>query len=199
MLLYVGRLDKEKNLDLVLKALALMPADLPLHFAVAGNGAARQSLERLRAVLGLAGRVTFLGFVPDEDLPALYSAAHCFVMAGTAELQSIATMEAMASGVPVLAADAVALPELVRHGHNGFLFEPGNAEMLSEQLTRVFGDLDLRDRMGRESLDIIQAHAVERTMQTFEAAYRNMIQDGVPVRPAAFRRRAKRLIASFSN
>ena len=199
LLLYVGRLDKEKNLDLVLKALSMVSADVTLHFAVAGNGASRQSLEKLSAGLGVRERVTFLGFVPDMDLPALYSAAQCFVMAGTAELQSIATMEAMASGLPVVAADAVALPELVQTERNGFLFEPGNAAMLSELLTRVFTDPALRDRMGRESLDIIQAHAVERTMGTFEAAYQAVIQDGARRSPAVTRRRAKRLTASVSN
>jgi len=196
LLLYVGRLDKEKNLDLVLQALAMLPVEVPIHLAMAGTGARRQELEKIAARLGIAGRVTFLGFVPDEDLPALYSAAHCFVMAGTAELQSIATMEAMASGLPVLAADAVALPELVRPGRNGYLFEPGNGEMLAGQINLVFTDRGLRDSMGRESLVIIQEHAVERTVQKFEALYSAAVHESIPVRQYPARHTAKRLIPS---
>ncbi|MFH0915625.1 MAG: glycosyltransferase [bacterium] len=171
LLLYVGRLDKEKNLDLVLRALALVPKEVPIHFAIAGTGARREQLEKFAVELRLGERATFLGFVPDQDMPALYCAAHCFVMAGTAELQSIATMEAMASGLPVLAVDAVALPELVHTGENGYLFERGNADMLSAQMRRLFTDPGLHRSMAQESLRIIQEHAVDRAIDEFEASY----------------------------
>jgi 1,2-diacylglycerol 3-alpha-glucosyltransferase len=180
LLLYVGRLDKEKNLDLVLRALARVPEEVPIHFALAGRGARRPELERLVADLHLADRVTFLGFVPDEDMPALYCAAHCFVMAGTAELQSIATMEAMASGLPVLAVDAVALPELVHDGENGFLFGRGDGSMLSEQMRALFSDHELHRSMSRESLRIIQKHAVDQAMDEFEALY-DSVTTGEPL------------------
>jgi 1,2-diacylglycerol 3-alpha-glucosyltransferase len=171
LLLYVGRLDKEKNLDMVLRALTQVPGEVPMHFAIAGTGALRGRLEKLVARLRLGERVTFLGFVPDEDLPALYCDAHCFVMAGTAELQSIATMEAMASGLPVLAVDAVALPELVHDGENGYLFERDNVLMLSAQMRNIFTQRELRQSMAQESLSIIQRHAADRTVGEFEALY----------------------------
>ena len=117
-------------------------------------------------------------------------------MAGTAELQSIATMEAMASGLPVLAANAVALPELVRPGSNGCLFEPGNPEMLSEQITLLFTDRQKRDAMAKESLRLIQAHAVERTMQKFEASYAACARETAPAWSPSIRRRARRVVAS---
>lgn len=176
LLLYVGRLDREKNLDVVLRALSQVPDEVPVHFAMAGSGALREQLQENAEALGVRHRVTFLGFVPDEDLPALYCAADAFVLAGTAELQSIATMEAMASGLPVLAADAVALPELVHHGRNGYLFTPGDSVMLAEQLTDLFSDAGLRRRMGQESLRMVQKHAVAKTMEAFEAAYVEAMQ-----------------------
>jgi 1,2-diacylglycerol 3-alpha-glucosyltransferase len=74
------------------------------------------------ANLGLMNRVTFLGYLP-EDTPRLYRIADLFIIASVTELQSIVTMEAMASGLPVIAADAMALPELVRHGENGSCFQ----------------------------------------------------------------------------
>jgi len=197
LLLYVGRLDWEKNLDLVLQAVALLPSPVPIHFATAGTGARREALERLAVELGMAKRVTFLGFVPDEDLPALYAGAHAFVIAGTAELQSIATMEAMASGLPVLAADAVALPELVHPGENGYLFAPGNAESLCDQMRRLFTDCDLRDRMGQESLRIIQDHTLGRTMEKFETLYTAAAGERTPAWSQPGAGRAKSLVPSF--
>jgi 1,2-diacylglycerol 3-alpha-glucosyltransferase len=116
--LYVGRLDGEKGVDVLLHAVSLLGRDSMI-LGIAGKGAARLALEELARTLGLGDRVRFLGFVPDEDLPALLNSADLFAMPSTAELLSIATLEAMACGRPVLAARARALPELVSDGDNG--------------------------------------------------------------------------------
>ena len=94
-------------------------------------------------------------------------------MPGIAELQSIATMEALASGLPVVAANAMALPHLVRDGVNGYLFEPGSAVSLSERLGAILTMSDEeREVFGRASLYVIQAHDIQRTLSIFEAMYR---------------------------
>ncbi len=173
-LLFVGRLDKEKNVDVVLRAVALAK-DADFHFVVAGHGAEQNKLQRLAKTLGIEGRVTFTGFVPDELLPHLYAAADCFVNAGTAELQCIVAMEAMATGLPVLGARAVALPELVHHEHNGYLFERGNSKELAGYLAQVMTDRALRERMGQESLRIIAPHDLNTTLEAFEDFYRKAI------------------------
>ena len=79
----------------------------------------------------------------------------------------------MASGLPIVAADAVALPHLVHHGENGYLFTPGNAEELAERLTDVLtASPDDRERMQQASLDAVAVHDITRTLDTFEALYR---------------------------
>ncbi len=171
MLLFVGRLDKEKNVDVVLRAVALA-RDTDLHFVVAGHGAEQNKLKRLAQTLGIAERVTFAGFVPDALLPHLYAAADCFINAGTAELQCIVAMEAMATGLPVLGARAVALPELIHHEENGYLFEPGDNKELAGHLARLMADKSLRERMGQESLKIIASHDLDLTLEAFEDFYR---------------------------
>src|SRR3989344_4312236 len=95
-LLYVGRLDKEKNVDMILKALPAVLAETDMHFVIGGKGAEQDRLKILAKKLDIEKSVTFTGFVPDEDLPNLYKVADCFIIAGTAELQSLVTMEAMA-------------------------------------------------------------------------------------------------------
>ncbi|MEI6863859.1 MAG: glycosyltransferase [Candidatus Adlerbacteria bacterium] len=183
-LLFVGRLDKEKNVDIVLRAVAIALGRSPtgetrkevdIHFIVAGHGAEDTNLKKLAQKLGVAEHVTFTGFVPDELLPSLYAAADCFVNAGTAELQCIVAMEAMATGLPILGADAVALPELIHHGKNGFLFEPGNAEELASRIVDMFSDGAKRANMAEHSLEIISHHDINKTLEAFEKFYREAL------------------------
>ena len=82
-------------------------------------------------------------------------------------------MEAMASGLPIVAANAVALPHLVHDGENGYLFEPGNVEELAARLTDVLTAApEERLRMQQASLDGVTIHDINRTLDTFEALYR---------------------------
>jgi glycosyltransferase involved in cell wall biosynthesis len=172
ILLFVGRLDKEKSVDVVLRAIKLTKAggtqSPDFHFVVAGHGAESAKWQRLTVTLGIVEDVSFIGFVPDELLPSLYAAADCFVNAGIAELQCIVAMEALATGLPILGARAVALPELIHTGENGYLFEPGDSVELGKRLVEIFSDIDLREQMGRKSLEIISQHDINDTLETFE-------------------------------
>jgi glycosyltransferase involved in cell wall biosynthesis len=171
ILLYVGRLDKEKNVDKVLQALTLVPQNVDFHFAVAGKGAEKEHLEKLSEKLGLTEKVTFLGFVPDEDLPGLYSLSSCFIIAGIAELQCLVAMEAMASGLPVIGVRAVALPELIHHGENGFLFELDDKKGLAKYIEEMFSNDALRQQMSRKSLEIVEKHDIRKIIGQFESIY----------------------------
>ena len=171
ILLYVGRLDKEKNIDKIIRALKLIPANIAFKFAVAGKGAEKNKLKRLAEKLGLEKKMIFLGFVADKDLPNLYPLAACFIIAGIAELQSIVTMEAMASGLPILAANAVALPELVHPEENGFLFENGDLKQIADGIVKIFSDPALQERMSQKSLEMIQEHDETKIVSRFESFY----------------------------
>ncbi len=175
MLLVVGRLDKEKNIDLILRGFSRVTRRMNLHCVIAGRGAEESRLKGLVRTLGLDEHVTFTGFVPDEDLPGLYAATDCFIIAGTAELQSIVTMEAMATGLPVIGVRAMALPELIQPGINGCLFEAGDKDGLADCITTVFSDDSLRKEMGRASLAIIARHDIEQTIDQFEMIYKRLI------------------------
>ena len=108
----------------------------------------------------------------DEELPGIYERATVFVMPSIAELQSIATMEAMASGRPVIGADAMALPHLVHDGDNGYLFPPGDVEALADRLRRILSaDQAELNRLSENSLHLIQAHDINRTVKIFEDLY----------------------------
>jgi glycosyltransferase involved in cell wall biosynthesis len=117
--------------------------------------------------------VTFTGYVTDQQLKDALASAKVFAMPSIAELQSIATMEAMATALPVVGANAMALPHLIHDGENGFLFEPGNVEELAQKLTKVLSmPWPELEKMKRESLHFIAGHDITRTLETFEALYR---------------------------
>ncbi|GAB3603463.1 glycosyltransferase [Microbacterium aureliae] len=172
-IVFVGRLTTEKQIDVVLRAITKLDPALDVHFDVIGNGDQRRNLEELADQLGLASRVSFHGHTTDEELRGYLTRASVFAIASIAELQSIATMEAMASGLPIVAADAVALPHLVHDGENGFLFRPGDVDDLAAKLNRVLRQTpDERRRMQQASLDGVKVHDMTRTLETFEALYR---------------------------
>ncbi|PZE68886.1 MULTISPECIES: glycosyltransferase [unclassified Curtobacterium] len=170
-IVFVGRVAPEKNLDVVIRALPLLPASLDAHFTVVGDGDMIPKLTALAQELGVEDRVRFLGFVPDEVKLRTLTNGTVFVMPSTAELQSISSLEAMASGLPVVAADAMALPHLV--DGNGALFAPGDEHDLAAKLTSVLtAPDDEYARMRERSLTMIEAHDINRTLSTFEALYR---------------------------
>lgn len=138
-----------------------------------GDGGELQNLQRLAKELGISGRVKFLGHISDADLPEAYERCTAFVMPSIAELQSIATMEAMASGRPVIGADAMALPHLVHDGDNGYLFRPDDHLDLAAKLRLVLeADQAELERMSDNSVHLIQAHDINRTLDIFENLYR---------------------------
>lgn len=169
--LFVGRLDEEKRVDELLRAVALLPAELRVRAEIVGDGSCRKALEELADRLGVRERVTFRGFVSEEELVDAYARCDAFCMPGVAELQSLATMEAMAAGKPVVAADAMALPHLVRPGHNGWLFPPGDVRALADRLTELFTEPGALERMGAVSRALVAEHDIEATLDAFEEVY----------------------------
>jgi glycosyltransferase involved in cell wall biosynthesis len=191
--MYVGRLDAEKHVGELIKALPLVRKSVDAQLVVVGDGHEHGNLVSLAREQRVEGYVAFTGFVPDGELPGAYAAADVFCNAGTAELQSIVTMEAMATGKPVVAANARALPLLVHDGENGRLFEPGDVEALASRLSELLSDVGKRTKMGLESLRIVARHDIGITLNAFEQIYEALsmpgsgvtVPSGVPSRALA--------------
>jgi glycosyltransferase involved in cell wall biosynthesis len=183
--LFVGRLDEEKRVDELIRATALLDADVRPKLDIVGDGSRRAAWQELADELGLHDRVRFRGFVDDDELVAAYTGCDAFCMPGVAELQSLATMEAMAAGKPVIAADAMALPHLVRPGQNGWLYPPGDVAALADRLHRLLTEPGALPAMGAASRGLIAEHAIDHTLDRFEAVYRRVLGHPEPVVPAA--------------
>lgn len=177
VILFVGRLDKEKHIDVLLRAGSILKSSNEFHILIVGQGKEKKPLKNLAVKLGIKSNVTFTGFMAKKDLPNIYRVADIFVMPSIAELQSLVTMEAMASGLPVVAANAVALPHLVHDSKNGFLFNPGDEKSLAEKLQFLLKDKKLRDKMSSESLAIIKEHDIKKVVKIVESTYKNAVDN----------------------
>ena len=176
--LYVGRVDREKRVDVLLRAMQRLQRD-DVQLVVAGHGSASGELETLAKSLGLGNRVRFTGFIPNEDLPVLLNSVDVFTMPSEAELLSIASLEAMASGKPLLLADAVALPELVIQGKNGYLFKPSDPDDAARYMNLLVEQREQWAEMGAVSLEKAQCHSLDITVRRYEMLYEAVISGEV--------------------
>lgn len=152
----VGRLIEKKGFDLLLHALAKQPADMPqFQCTIMGGGEEAASLESLRDSLKLQDRVEFTGAVPNHEVRERLQAADLFVLpcriakSGDRDGIPVVLMEAMASGVPVIAGDIPSIRELVRHDGSGLLVAPESVTELGTAITRMLRDDETRDRLAR--------------------------------------------------
>ena len=179
--LFVGRLAEEKHIDVLIDAVAKTPEHLDVHLEIVGGGEVKPALQAQAARLGISDRVSFRGLIDDEELRRSYIRASLFCQPGTAELQSLVTLEAMSASTPVLLANAMALPHLVSDGENGYLFEPGDADELGKRITEILS-LSREDQqaMGAVSRAMVGKHDITATLETFEGLYYGTLSSQPP-------------------
>jgi glycosyltransferase involved in cell wall biosynthesis len=194
ILLYVGRLDGEKRVDILVQAVSEL-SQTNFQLAIAGDGLQAQALRHQAHHLGVEQRIIFLGYISAADLPALYMSTDIFVMPSSAELQSIATLEALSCGKPVLAANARALPELVEHGVNGYLFESENATDAAHWMNKFLEKPEQWAAMGKAGMTLSQSHSLSNTVQAYEEFYQMVIEGHTRIQQFRNRRRSSRLYA----
>ncbi len=172
---YIGRLDAEKHLPVLLEAFGAVVEAIPkAHIVFVGHGSSSEGLAQQAQEMGITNHVTLTGRVSDEDLVELHRIGTVYAMPSPMELQSIATLEAMASGQPVVAVDAGALSELCQHERNGFLCPQDDAAAIATGLITILKDPALRQKMSQESLAIAKTHDLETTLARFEAIYESL-------------------------
>lgn len=173
-LLFVGRLARQKGVDVLLEALAKIAA-LPWRLTIAGDGPERAALAEQAARLGLAKRVHFRGWVQREELPELYRSADVFVFPSHDEGMPNVVLEAMASGLPIVATQVPGNDELVRE--NGRLVPAGDPSSFAEALAPLLTDASLRRMLGERSRSLTLAH---HSWAAPAAAYETLFTNIVP-------------------
>jgi glycosyltransferase involved in cell wall biosynthesis/SAM-dependent methyltransferase len=142
LLLTVRNLESRMGLDNLLRAMSIVKSwRLDARLLIGGAGSLRKVLEAQSRELGLADRVTFLGFVPDAELPRYYQAADVFVLP-TRELEGfgLVTVEALACGTPVLGTPIGATPEILRPLCDALVFDGTSPEAMAKGLGRFLAD-----------------------------------------------------------
>ena len=168
---YVGGWEKRKNLPFLLRAFAAAK-ETTIDLALAGQAdeTTRVALLELATALGIGSQLRLLGKVSDDDLPALYAAALCFVYPSVDEGFGLQLCEAMAAGCPVLAANKTSLPEVL--GTGGELFEVADPRVLGNLIRRVALDLGYRQELVRRassrSTDFSWRSAAAQTMEVYQ-------------------------------
>lgn len=168
---YIGRLDAEKHLSVLVKAFAQVLDTAKAHLVIVGDGTDAANLHQQVKDAGIQTHVTFTGRVSDEDLVELHRVGTVFTMPSPAELQSIATLEAMASGQPIVAVDAGALRELCQDGVNGVLCDQDNDRQMAEGIISIITDPARRQKFSKASLAIAGTHDINHTLDQFTAIY----------------------------
>lgn len=178
-ILFVGRLMKDKKIDLLIQAMKHVRSVQNAHLLIVGRGDEHQNLETQAKQLGLEEQVHLLGYVPEKDLPAIYRSSDLFAIASVCEVQSIPALQAVATGLPIVAVDAAALPELVQPEQNGLKVPPDDPVALGNALIRVVHDPEYRTELGQASLQLVDDHTEELTFKTYEEIYVGFLRKGL--------------------
>ena len=176
--LYTGRVDPEKSLDVVIRAFATVCKKLPeAELLIIGDGADKSKLEKLVESLELGDNVRFLGRILPPDLYDLYRTGTVFATTSETETQGIVLIEAAASGLPLVAVDAGAVKEICKNNKHGYLLKPKDEAAIARSLLKILLDPDRRKAMSKASLEIAKTHDLNHTLARFEAIYADVARN----------------------
>jgi phosphatidylinositol alpha-1,6-mannosyltransferase len=166
VLLSVARLVERKGHDMVIQALREVRRHLPdARYLIVGSGPERARLEQVAQQTGVAGAVHFAGFVPEADLPAYYAACDCFLLCsrqvGTnVEGAGNVTLEASASGRPVVVGRSGGTEEHVAHGETGILVDPTDPAAIAEAVVSILGNPERARKLGHQGRRMVEERFV---------------------------------------
>lgn len=180
--IFVGRLAPEKNLDFLLRATAHLISNLPdFQLLLVGDGPHRSALENLTRELRLERHVIFTGMVNPSFVPSYLAASQLFVMPSTSEVNPLALLEAMASGVPIVGINAPGAQDVVISGQNGILTNDNEIEFSQAIQTLLLNPLQ-QEKMGKQAKLKAEEFSAAAQAKKLEALYSRLtIQRQGPV------------------
>ena len=178
---FVGSLYPVKGLRYLIKAMKFMIEETKnVRLMFVGDGEESEELESLVEEFGLKERVKFIGRVQNEEIPQYMAASDVFVLPSLSEGFPNVVLEAMASGLPIVATKVGGLPEIIRDGENGFLVEPKNPKEIAEKVLLILEDDELRERMSRNNKDRVKEYTLESVVERLEHVYRSQLYTSEP-------------------
>lgn len=173
LLIYVGRLSPEKQIDKIKPILETVPNTC---LALVGDGPYREELENHFA----GTRTHFVGYLHGEELGAAYASADAFVFPSRTETLGLVVLEAMAAGCPVIAANAGGIPDIVSDGENGFLFDPTNDDGMIEATERLLANQIERERLRRKARQEAERWSWGAATRQLQGYYQAVLNSALP-------------------
>ncbi|HXK61035.1 MAG TPA: glycosyltransferase family 4 protein [Acidobacteriota bacterium] len=188
-LIGVGRLVSRKGFDVAIRALRHLPDRI--HLLLVGDGPLEKDLRLIAQREDVSDRVHFLGFLPRAEIQCLLRMSQCFVLSSWHEGLGIVVQEAMDAGLPVVATNNGGQVDLIRHGHNGFLVEPGDHLGLAEAVRTLYDEPALCEQMGQNNREEVRRLYMDEN----HALYLNVFNE-LALRPAEVGEKVEQVIPS---
>lgn len=164
LVMALGNFIERKGFSYVIAAIAHLQADYPVQLMMGGRGPLKEALQRQAADLGIADKVFFLDYIPDEEMPAYYTLADVFVSPSVVDSQGdteglgMVLLEANACETPCVASATGGIVDIIVDGVNGYLARPADADDLAAQIKRLLDDPEQRRRMGQQGRQRVIDH-----------------------------------------
>ena len=174
IVMYIGRLSKEKHIETLIKAARVLKDDKVM-FVIGGTGPAASHYHEMVKRMHLNDKIKFTGFIDNKVLPQYYAACDAFCIPSTFETQGIVSLEAMASGKPVIGADYLALRELIKNGYNGEKFAPNSVSSCASKIEKVLYNTDSY----KGTVETAKRYSIEKTTDELLRSYKATIDSAV--------------------
>ena len=179
IILFFGSLVPYKGPKILLKAFKMVKNKFPkAKLIFAGRGEMLDELSEQAMKLDVVDDVIFTGFVEEEKKSLYFKAADIFCLPSTtmAESFGIANLEAMASGIPIVASNLGGIPDIVKNGENGLLIEPGNVQNLADELIYLLNNVDMRKKLGDNGRKLVENFSWDKIAMKTEQLYRDILE-----------------------
>lgn len=174
IVLCVSRLAKEKSLDFLIESFAEFSKDHQnVYFVIAGDGPEKKNLQKLVKSLKLNKRVIMLGCVDYDEIPQIYNSADVFIFASQTETEGMVVLEAMSSGLPVLAVKDRVFEQFIENGKDGILVEKDEEEF-NQSLEKLLKDGRLRAVIGKNARAKAEQFSLSEVAKKFENLYKQL-------------------------
>ena len=150
--LFVGRLVEEKAVHTILNAIA----GTNVHLVIAGSGPLLPVLQDLAKHHNIEKQVHFVGLLTRNELPILYSNASLFLLPSVAEGLPLTALEAMSSGLPVIASYTSGMDDVISDGYNGFKLDPNDVQTFRKKIIQILADSSLKESIGKHSRETVK-------------------------------------------
>lgn len=175
-IIHLGRLGFEKSTEVIFDAFSIVLEKLPTaRLVIAGDGPAKWGLKRYARKLKIANSVDFLGMINPKNTPEVYRSGDIFATASTFETQGLVLIEAMLSGLPIVAAAVNAPKDLIQHKKTGYLFEEGNSKQCANYMIELLTHPEKNEHMGKLARKYAESFDIGLTSQQLIVNYRKII------------------------